>query len=97
MFVSGLTLQEVPNAKRRYQKAHNWEGYQEYLKETSILFPIPPAIYTPMPRFLKRTLFLEFPLYVLNPSEEDERERRKSLDERGREGETPRASDAALM
>jgi len=49
-----------------------------------------------MPRFLKRTLFLEFPLYVFIPSEEDERERRKSLDDRGREGETPRARDAVL-
>jgi hypothetical protein len=97
MFVSGIPLQEVPNAKKRYQKARNWEGYQEYLRRTSILFLIPPSIYAPMPTFLKRTLFLEFPMFVFKPSEEDEQERRKNLDERGRNGSTPRTSNAALM
>ena len=97
MFVSGLPLQEVPNAKKRYQKARNWEGYQEYLRKTSILFPIPPKIYAPMPKFLKRTLFLEFPMYVFTPSEEDEQERRKSLDERAGEGSPEMTSDAGLQ
>src|SRR5579862_1725415 len=97
MFVSGIPLQEVPNAKKRYQKALNWEGYQEYLRRTSILFPIPPVIYAPMPTFLKRTLFLEFPMFVFKPADQDDQERRKSLDARGREESSPRASDAALM
>jgi len=82
MFFSGLTLQEVPNAKKRYQKSQNWEAYSDYLRRTSILYPLPPALYAPLPILLKRTLLLEFPIYVFHPSKEDENERRKSRDER---------------
>jgi hypothetical protein len=82
LFLSGISLQDVPNAKKRYQNSQNWEGYRDYLRRTSILFPIPPAIYTPMPTFLKRTVFLEFPMYVFHPSKEDEDERRKNQGER---------------
>ena len=96
MFVSGLPLQEVPNAQKRYQKSQNWEGYQVYLHRTSILYPIPPTIYVHMPTFLKRTIFLEFPMYVFNPSTEDEEERRKSTDERDGQSDTPRGSEAGL-
>lgn len=92
MFLSGLPLQEVPNAKKRYTKNQNWEAYSEYLRRTSILYPIPPAMYAPMPTFLKRTIFLELPLYVFKPSEEDEQERRKNTN-----GDVPRGSDAPLM
>lgn len=92
MFLSGLPLQEVPNAKKRYTKNQNWQAYSEYLRRTSILYPIPPAIYAPMPTFLKRIIFLELPLYVFKPSEEDEQERRKNTN-----GDVPRGSDAPLM
>lgn len=78
MFVSGLTLQEVPNARKRYQNSQNWEAYSEYLLRTSIIYPLPPAIYAPIPTFIKRTLLLEFPMYVFHPGKEDEEERRKS-------------------
>ena len=80
-FVSGLPLQEVPNAEKRYQKSQNWEGYSEYLRGTSIFFPLPPSLYAPLPIFLKRTLLLEFPLYVFHPTKKDENERQKSRDE----------------
>jgi hypothetical protein len=90
-FLSGLPLQEVPNAKKRYQKSQNWEGYSEYLRRTSIFFLIPPVIYAPLPTFIKRTILLEFPIYVFLPSKEDEGERRKSRDERDA---SPRQSDA---
>jgi hypothetical protein len=85
LFVSGLPLQEIPNAQKRYQKSLNWEAYQEYLHRTSILIPLPPAIYAPMPIWLKRTLLLEFPMYVFNPTKEDDMERRRSRDERNEE------------
>lgn len=94
MFVSGLPLQEVPNAKKRYQKSQNWEAYSEYLRSTSILYPIPPAIYAPLPTFLKRTLFLEFPFYVFHPTKEDEDKRRRIRDER--DGKL-RGSEAGLV
>jgi hypothetical protein len=82
LFLSGLPLQEVPNAKKRYQKLQNWEEYNGYLRRTSILFPIPPSIYAPIPTFFKRTVLLEFPMYVFQPSEADEVERTKNRSER---------------
>ena len=93
MFVSGLTLQEVPSAQKRYQKSLNWEAYQEYLRRTSILFPLPPAMYAPMPVWLKRTLLLEFPMYVFHPTKDDEEQRRRNQDS---QGGTPRGSNVGL-
>ena len=68
MFVSGLTLQERPGAKKRYEQARNWEEYSRYLDRTSILIPFPPQLYEKMPKILKRTIFLEFPIYVFDPA-----------------------------
>jgi len=68
MFVSGLTLQERPGAKKRYEKNNHWEEYSRYLNRTSILIPFPPQIYEKMPTILKRTIFLELPIYVFDPA-----------------------------
>jgi steroid 5-alpha reductase family enzyme len=68
MFVSGLTLQERPGAKKRYEKDNHWEEYSRYLNRTSILIPFPPQLYEKMPTILKRTIFLEFPIYVFDPA-----------------------------
>ncbi|RCI11951.1 hypothetical protein L249_4597 [Ophiocordyceps polyrhachis-furcata BCC 54312] len=67
MFVSGLPLSERPKAKSRYEKGNNWFEYQQWLQRTSILVPFPPQLYARLPIFLKRTLFLEFPIYVFDP------------------------------
>jgi hypothetical protein len=67
MFVSGLTLQERPGAKKRYEKGDHWEEYARYLNRTSILIPFPPQLYEKIPTILKRTIFLEFPIYVFDP------------------------------
>jgi hypothetical protein len=68
MFVSGLTLQERPGAKKRYEKGEGWNEYAAYLHQTSMLIPFPPVLYKKMPVILKRTLFLEFPIYVFDPA-----------------------------
>ncbi|KAI0895329.1 DUF1295-domain-containing protein [Annulohypoxylon nitens] len=68
MFVSGLPLSERPGAKKRYENGLNWEAYQRYLNRTSILIPFPPQIYEKLPTFVKRTVFLEFPMYVFDPT-----------------------------
>ncbi len=68
MFVSGLTLQERPGAKKRYENNNHWEEYARYLNRTSILIPFPPQIYEKLPTILKRTIFLEFPIYVFDPA-----------------------------
>ncbi len=81
LFVSGLTLQERPGAKKRYEAGTNWDAYARYLHRTSILIPFPPQLYAPLPTILKRTLFLEFPIYVFDPA--------KHADQKN-----PRGSDA---
>lgn len=69
LFVSGLTLQERPGAKKRYEAGGpQWEAYKNYLNRTSILIPLPPALYTPLPAIIKRTLLLEWPIYVFDPA-----------------------------
>lgn len=68
MFVSGLTLQERPGAKKRYEKGTGWPAYEKYLHDTSILIPMPPVIWRNLPVFVKRTIGLEFPIYVFDPA-----------------------------
>lgn len=93
-FLSGLNLSERPTAKKRYDMDLDYEGYQRYLDRTSMLIPFPPQLYARMPTFLKRTVFLEFPIYVFDPakhsdatskakpvgSQDEERRERKSGD-----------------
>lgn len=83
MFLSGLPLQERPGAKKRYESGNNWEGYKRWLDKTSILIPFPPMLYARMPVFLKRTIFLEFPIYVFDPAKHADQ---KSVDDRTAEG-----------
>ncbi|KAK5713678.1 hypothetical protein LTR15_011378 [Elasticomyces elasticus] len=68
MFVSGLTLQERPGAKKKYEKGTGWPEYEKYLNDTSILIPMPPAIWRRLPVMVKRTIGLEFPIYVFDPA-----------------------------
>lgn len=68
LFVSGLTLQERPAAKKRYESGNNWEGYKHYLNSTSILIPLPPQLYRPLPTMIKRTILMEWPMYVFDPA-----------------------------
>jgi hypothetical protein len=68
MFVSGLTLQERPGAKKRYEKGVGWPEYEKYLHDVSILIPMPPAIWSRLPVIVKRTVGLEFPIYVFDPA-----------------------------
>lgn len=67
LFVSGLNLQERPGAKKRYESGNHWDQYSRYTQRTSILLPFPPPLYVRLPTLLKRTLFLEFPIYVFDP------------------------------
>jgi hypothetical protein len=75
LFVSGLTLQERPGAKKRYEKGTNWPAYADYLHRTSILIPFPPQIYSKLPVILKRSIFLELPIYVFDPAKHSDAKR----------------------
>lgn len=96
MFVSGLPLSERPGAKKRYEKGDNWSGYARYLERTSILIPIPPQLYERLPVWVKRTVLLEFPMYVFDPAkhadggpgDRQQQEERRVEEGPGRSGES---------
>ena len=67
MFVSGLPISERATAKKQYENKIHWEAYKLYTERTSILIPFMPSIYAKLPIKVKRTIFLEFPIYVFNP------------------------------
>jgi hypothetical protein len=89
MFVSGLTLQERPGAKKRYEKGgEGWEAYRRYLESTSILIPMPPALWRSLPVAVKRTVGLEFPIYVFDPAKHADPDKvQENRAEEGRGGE----------
>ncbi|OAL07359.1 DUF1295-domain-containing protein [Phaeosphaeriaceae sp. SRC1lsM3a] len=91
MFLSGLPLQERPGAKKRYEKGSNWPEYERYLHRTSILLPFPPQIYEKLPVFLKRTIFLEFPIYVFDPAKHADQSKVQAR--AAEEGQSTRHSD----
>ncbi|KAF8885037.1 hypothetical protein BD779DRAFT_1535146 [Infundibulicybe gibba] len=80
MFASGVPTAEKPQAKRYYlmshgstganQYLHAWPSYKSYVEETSILIPLPPALYRPLPTFIKQTLLLDFPIYRFDENED---------------------------
>lgn len=88
MFLSGLPLSERPGAKKRYEKGENWEAYAGYLNRTSILIPFPPQIYAKLPTILKRTIFLEFPMYVFDPTKHSDVAKGQGGAEQGAQNET---------
>ncbi|KAF7317953.1 DUF1295-domain-containing protein [Mycena kentingensis (nom. inval.)] len=76
MFGSGMPTSAKPQAKRFYLKSYGpdarpedaiiWAGYKEYLNRVSILVPLPPFIYAPLPRIVKRTVLFDFPMFQFN-------------------------------
>ncbi|EKD18077.1 uncharacterized protein L3040_007742 [Drepanopeziza brunnea f. sp. 'multigermtubi'] len=83
MFVSGLTLQERPGAKKRYEKDNHWDEYSRYLNRTSILIPFPPMLYEKLPTIIKRTVLLEFPIYVFDPKKHSDMSKGQATAEEG--------------
>jgi hypothetical protein len=65
LFFSGIPTAEKPLARRVFLSgdADAWATYRTYLDETSILIPLPPALYRPLPKVVKRTVLLDFPFY----------------------------------
>ncbi|KAF8972611.1 DUF1295-domain-containing protein [Flammula alnicola] len=76
MFGSGLPTAEKPTAQKFFLLSHGpesedghsdaWKEYKSYLQKTSILIPLPPFLYRPLPTILKRTILLDFPMYQFN-------------------------------
>lgn len=96
LFVSGLTLQERPGAKKKYEadgpNGEKWLEYKRYTERTSILFPMPPAIWERLPTILKRTIFLELPIYVFDPEKHADQNKVQ-----GRQAEEGRQSESTAV
>ncbi|KAF7795655.1 hypothetical protein EIP86_006820 [Pleurotus ostreatoroseus] len=72
LFASGVPTTEKPTARKFFLMSHGpedpeypdaWSDYKEYLNSTSLLFPLPPAIYRPLPKWIKRTALLDLSIY----------------------------------
>ena len=58
-----------------------WADYSRYLQRTSILIPLPPALYARMPIWIKRTVLFDFPLYVFDPAKHADKQFRRAEDD----------------
>ncbi|KAJ2902464.1 hypothetical protein MKZ38_000593 [Zalerion maritima] len=93
LFVSGLPLSERPGAKKRWEiGGETWEGYKRYLGKTSMLMPLPPKVYAPLPTWLKRTILMEWGLYRFDPEVHGGGEGRGNSDEEEARPSGPRGS-----
>lgn len=63
LFVSGIPILEKSADMRHGHK----EGYAEYKNRTSCLILFPPRLYERLPKLLKKTILLDFPLYNPGP------------------------------
>ncbi|KIJ55213.1 hypothetical protein M422DRAFT_23827 [Sphaerobolus stellatus SS14] len=73
LFGSGMPTAEKPTAERYYLLSASpanhgkypqaWANYKEYLRSTSILIPLPPVLYRPLPMWIKRWILLDLPIY----------------------------------
>lgn len=65
--VEGGIQGETVNEPARQPASDAWKNYAEYRAQTSILIPLPPAIYRPLPKWIKRTILLDWPMYEYVP------------------------------
>lgn len=80
LFLSGLPTAEKPTQQRAYLKSHGpkaseetrdaWRKMERYKATTSILLPLPPAVYARLPRWLKTTVLLDWPIYNFDPAKD---------------------------
>jgi len=64
---TGIAQAEGKGLKRYYEKCP--EEYMAYRSRTSVLVPMPSALWQPIPLFLKRLLFFEFSKYEYRPKQ----------------------------
>ena len=95
MFASGVPTAEKPTAQKYYllsngmnakEEHHDaWQNYKAYLHSTSILIPLPPALYKRLPAIIKKTVLFDFPMYQFNESTDGpaaiEEDRKKNSDQ----------------
>ena len=79
MFLSGMPTAEKPTQKKYFEMSAKgetlepygkqqreedpWRRYKAFKNRTSLLVPLPPALYKPLPGFVKTWLLLDLPMY----------------------------------
>ncbi|KZT27797.1 DUF1295-domain-containing protein [Neolentinus lepideus HHB14362 ss-1] len=94
MFGSGIPIAEKSQGQKFYTMAYGsdtpdsnpeiWRKYQGYLRSTSILIPIPPVVYRPLPKILQRTILLDLPIYQFG-----EKDGERIIEEQRNNGDQP--------
>lgn len=78
----GKTLE--PFGKTQHEE-DPWKRMKAYRERTSILLPLPPALYKPLPAILKSTLFFDIPFYNFDEGKDGpkaiEKEKQKKQDQ----------------
>lgn len=59
LFLSGVPILEA-SADKKYGGR---QDYLQYKRRTSVLIPLPPAVYAPLPQWIKTWVLLDLPLY----------------------------------
>lgn len=85
LFASGIPTAEKPTGKKFYLQSYSpnpdrendggstWRHYKGYLDRTSLLIPIPPALYKPLPRWVKTWVLLDLPMYQFDEKKDGEK------------------------
>lgn len=66
LFVSGMPTAEGVNQRRFLATQASKEAFLAYRGRTSPLVPLPPAVYSAAPAWVKRWLLLELPMYAMD-------------------------------
>lgn len=89
LFVSGVPMLER-SWDRKYGRK---DGYDEFKNRTSVLIPIPPVLYSRLPKFIKSTILLDFKYYNPGPPDKDEDEH----DDTGEKRNSSAGEDTGLV
>ena len=81
--ISHSTHTELSSSGASIGQAKNdvWKNYKAYLATTSIVLPVPPRLYRPLPEWMKRTILLDFPMFKFD----EEKDGKAALDEARRQ------------
>jgi hypothetical protein len=68
LFMSGIPTAEGPNQARFMRDPTSAARYLAYRERTSVLWPLPPAVYVRLPLACKRVCCCEFRMYEYDPA-----------------------------
>lgn len=98
MFLSGMPTAEKPTQQKYFEMSSKgetlepygktqreedpWRRYKAHKNRTSILIPMPPAVYKPLPQFVKTWLLFDLPIYQFD----EHKDGAKMMEEQRQEG-----------